>query len=117
MPEIRTADDWWAVLDSRWSALLDIFERVDAPLGGDETGHWWRDEISGEEIRHDKTMIRTLEDAKRERDHSIMAGFLQKAWMAAPDKPHIHQWPNWGDLCDLCSETWVFDEMETVDDI
>jgi hypothetical protein len=107
--EIRTPEDWWSEVDRHWSNILDIFERVGAPMGGDEDGHWWSDGIGQDATRHDKTMIRTLEDAKRDRDHETLGGFFQKAWMAAPDRPHIHSWPSWGALCDLCSENWVFE--------
>lgn len=36
--------------------------------------------------------------------------FLEKLWFDAPDEPYIHGWRGWSDLCDLCSEVWVFKE-------
>lgn len=109
---LDTPEDWWAMLDAHWPNIIDIFSRCGAPL--DEI--CWRDEPGGEEIFHEDTLIVTLEKSKRDRDHEQMIHFLQLCWMAAPDKPYIHEWPSWGHLCDLCSEQWVFDPEEAAQD-
>lgn len=36
---------------------------------------------------------------------------FQDIWEALPDKPSIHRYP-FGNLCDLCSEYWVFYEED-----
>jgi hypothetical protein len=110
--EIRTQGDWWAAVDSHWSNILDIFDRCGAPMSRGPEGLWWSDGIGLEPVIHEKTMIRTLEDAKAEKDHETLHSFFEKAWMAAPDSSYIHGWPSWGMLCDLCSEYWVFQPEE-----
>jgi hypothetical protein len=105
---IKTPDDWWSEVETHWQHILDIFEFVGAPMGGEEVDHWWREDIGSDEVRHDMTLIRTLEDARSRKDHETLHGLFQKAWMAAPDRPDIHRWNSWGAFCDLCSENWVF---------
>jgi len=112
---IKTPNDWWVLVESHWQNILDIFDKVGAPLERNENGHWWANEIFTEAIRHEKSLIRTLEDAKESEDHKTLHDLFQKAWIAAPDKKYIHSWPSWDIFCDLCSEIWVFDpdgEME-----
>lgn len=111
MAEINTPEDWWSVVDAQWSKIIGIFQNCNAPLDG----HVWRDEIFGEEVFHGKTLAVMLEEAKADRDHDALGHFLDLLWAAAPDKPYIHSWPGWGDLCDLCSERWVFDPEPVAD--
>ena len=110
--DIKTPNNWWDVLDTHWQNILDIFQNVGAPLQRDPSGRMYSDGLGLEPTMHTKTLIHTLEDAKKDRDHETMHDFLQKAWSAAPDKPYIHKWPSWSALCDLCSEYWVFDSAE-----
>lgn len=105
---IETPDDWWCALDAHWQNILDIFGAVGAPLSRTEDGHWWSDDQGKEPSRHDKPLVRVLEEARENRDHETLSDFLQKAWSAAPDSERIHSWPSWHVLCDLCSEGWVF---------
>jgi len=106
---IKTMDDWWCTLESNWSNILDIFDRVGAPMGRSEIDRFWSDGMGKEPTQHEYTLIKTLEVALEEKDHETLKSFFEKAWMAAPDKPYIHSWPGWSALCDLCSEYWVFD--------
>ncbi len=105
---IRTPDDWWLALDTHWANILEIYQNCNAPL----EGKFWRETAYGDEINHDKSLLATLEDAKRDRDHEIVHKYLNLLWAAAPDKPYIHEWPSWDVLCDLCSEVWVFNPEE-----
>src|SRR5271157_1219090 len=113
---IKTPDDWWILVDSHWQNILDIFYNIGAPLERNEAGYWWADEIFTEATRHEKTLIRTLEEAKRSEDHETLHDLFQKAWMAEPDEKYIHSWPSWNILCDLCSEYWVF-QPENISEI
>lgn len=100
----KTADEWWANLNAAWSDILEIFANCGAPMTPNEDGRWFSDGIGEEPTRHDKALIQILEDAKRDRNHATLHLWLQRCWSAAPDAPYIHQWRNWGTLCDLCSE-------------
>ena len=106
----KTPDEWWSNLNTAWSDILDIFGRCDAPLSRDD--FVYSDGIGKEATLHDKSLIRTLEEAKEACDHETMLKWLNLCWLAAPDASHIHWWPNWGTLCDLCSESWVFNPDE-----
>ena len=76
-----TKDEWWQLVDDDWENLSAIFDRV-----GMDT---WDAEVY--KARRDPRL------------HPI----LEEVWARAPDKPHIHEWPGWGVLCDLCSESYV----------
>ena len=41
-------------------------------------------------------------------DHEYLHCLFEKLWSDLPDNPSIQFYP-FGDLCDLCSEYWVFD--------
>lgn len=45
------------------------------------------------------------------KDWPKLHGRFQEIWNWLPDAPHIRVRP-FGDLCDLCSEYWVFEEAE-----
>jgi hypothetical protein len=83
---IKTPDDWWELVEQEWHDLR-------------------------------KTLIMFLdksqvEDAKRyieNKNHSSLHTLFEEAWYQAPDDGAIHFIPGWGNLCDLCSEFWVFD--------
>jgi hypothetical protein len=106
---IKTTDDWWLLVESHWQNILNIFANVDAPLGTDENGHWWSDEIGGKITRHEKALIEVLLEARENGDHQTLHAFFEKVWVAAPDLKYIHSWPSWSIFCDLCSEYWVFE--------
>lgn len=103
--EIKTAADWWQAVDEQWEYLTDIFSRCGAPL----EGYIWSDGIGQEPAIHDETLIQMLRRLRDARDHEELARWFNLCWLAAPDSHEIHRWPHWGTLCDLCSETWVFD--------
>lgn len=98
------ADEWWANVDAAWSDILDIFSRCDAPLSRGPEGCVYSDGPGQDATIHDKTLIRVLEDAREQRDEETLHRWLELCWEAAPDARRIHDWPNWGTLCDLCSE-------------
>jgi hypothetical protein len=107
--KLETPRDWWELLDKHWHNIKQCFELTGAPMTLSEEGHWWADGFGKEITRHEKPLIRVLDEAKETRDHEEMVRQLNLCWIAAPDKPYIHEWPSWYVLCDLCSECWVFD--------
>lgn len=114
--KIETPADWWKVLEDHWNDIQQCFALCGAPMTLEEEGYWWADSFGGEVIRHDKSLIRTLEDARKYHDNEMMARLLNACWIAAPDSRKIHGWPSWHVLCDLCSEEWVFEPEEMVAD-
>lgn len=86
---IKSQDDWWELFD----AIRPQINECCVNAG----------------VSH---LILELDEASRSRDGMETARLLNKCWESAPDHPIIHTWPRWGDLCDLCSECWVFAEED-----
>jgi hypothetical protein len=105
MATIKTANDWWTLVDRNWDKIVDIFDRAGAPLGE----HWWSDGIGLDATYHDQVFLAMLTRLRDDRDNAGLARWFNLCWLAAPDDRSIHSWPFWSDFCDLCSETWVFD--------
>lgn len=110
MAGIKNKEDWWKLLDASWEDFKTIFANVGAPTGYTENDHWWAEDARSESVRHDKPWMSMMEDLKKDRDHQTLHLWLERVWAAAPDERYIHTWKSWHDLCDLCSEYWVFDE-------
>lgn len=43
-------------------------------------------------------------------DNETMLEILNETWTRAPDLLEVSTIPGWDELCDLCSEDWVFYE-------
>lgn len=107
---IKTPDDWWNLLNARWSDLLRTAAICGALLDGPAESAFVTTVAKakpGEPALRD-----ALERARVTRDWETVHGFLERCWAAAPDSPEIHTWPAWADLCDLCSEAGVFESAE-----
>lgn len=87
---IQSAQDWWALFDRIRPAILTCMDNV---------GDGLREELEPR-----------LNEAADLRNGPMMAQILDELWSAAPDHPIIHTWPQWGNICDLCSESWVFED-------
>lgn len=109
MCQINTPDDWWKLVDQHWINLLQCFQLVGMPLSLDEKGYWWALGTDKQATRHDKSLVVTIEELKKNRDPKLVQ-FFHHCWWAAPDSRKIHGWPSWHVLCDLCSEEWVFEK-------
>ena len=86
---IKTPDDWWELVENEWFDLRKILIRF--------------------------LDISQVYDAGRyikSKNYSSLHNLFEEAWYQAPDNPEIHDIPGWGNLCDLCSEFWVFDTPE-----
>lgn len=110
MAELKTPEQWWALVDSRWSD----FEQVAGLVVGSR-----RQAFDGpaqfEDSRlqvADPQFWEKMTAAKDRRDHVGVHGGFEAMWAGAPDRGDIHDWPGWMDLCDCCSEIWVFDPPE-----
>jgi hypothetical protein len=94
---IKTQKDWWKVWEENRSEIYEIANMVGFDV----------DAVLGESIY---SVSYKLNFATTERMHREVHVFLELIWHKAPDIPIIHTWPGWSDLCDLCSEYWVFEE-------
>ena len=97
---IKSQKDWWDAVEGNWSDLIGIGERF-CPL-------YEQRNLRGE-TTVGKTLLQHVEEYRMKKDWESLWLFFQKAWGTAPDDLSIHFIPSWNILCDLCSETWVFD--------
>jgi hypothetical protein len=89
---IRTQDDWWNLATDTVPLLPDYARK----LGFDfDLGY--------------------AKAALSDRSHTVLKRMFEKLWRDLPDTRSIRHYP-FGNLCDLCSEYWVFeDEHEEAD--
>ena len=91
----KSRDEWWTQLDEHWGDILEIFCLVGFNLTAP---------VPHVEAKIDLTSFASyLEKLKKDRDVELLK-WLSRAWIEAPDRPYIHEWPSWGYFCDLCSE-------------
>jgi hypothetical protein len=96
MALIEKPEDWWELWELRRGEIMMIAEKVG---------------ITVETVQNNDTTSLgfKLNEATVDRRHDPIIQFLNYVWETAPDSPEIHSWEGWADLCDLCSENWVFD--------
>jgi hypothetical protein len=103
---IRTQEDWWKVLCSIWDHVIyTIPNSLNYDLNELATDTLCND---GMLVDGRTTFLGDLLNAKRTGNHERIRQYLQAFWSAAPDQSWIHNVPGWYELCDLCSEYWVF---------
>ncbi len=90
MATIKTQEDWWNTAKSIIPRLPDYMNEFN---GG----------ISEEKV------LTELNSLVENHDHNKLWSRFEEIWAWLPDRPDIHHGP-FGDLCDLCSEYWVFQE-------
>jgi hypothetical protein len=103
MLRIKTPKDWWELVDAEWVNLSTLIERF-TPTPYEKT----IDELV-REIKGKTSLVRAIE-MKENRDWEGLHSIFQNTWGYAPDVPGLDSIPGWLDLCDLCSEIWVFDD-------
>jgi len=110
--EIESKSDWWETLEKNWVQILQILERFlpMSDIAFEDPGNAMSKPLVG------ITGYVDVEKAKEASDHSKLLKYLNGAWFSAPDRKWIHSIPGWSTLCDLCSESWVFDDKESDED-
>ena len=84
----ETPEEWWNIFNEWYEPeLLNIISRY--------------------LIESDVNKFKT---AKDNNDWNVAVSVMNRAWFNAPDCMGIHSIPGWGVLCDLCSESAVFDD-------
>ena len=87
--KIESKQDWWRGIEVWQEDLLKIiikFSGVDSAM----------------------KFQKGMREKKWEDVHSV----LEEAWAKAPDSPQLFKIRGWDELCDLCSEAWVFNESK-----
>jgi hypothetical protein len=89
MANIKTKEDWWKSAAETIPKLREYSDNFGYTRGK------WDEEAAKKELEV--------------KDHESLARRFNQLWAALPDSMSIHMHP-FGDLCDLCSEYWVFQE-------
>jgi hypothetical protein len=84
---IKTKDDWWALAKEVMPQLKEYMREFDIGL----------------------TNFEAAEQALNEGDAHTLHRLFEFCWGALPDSESIRFGPFF-DLCDLCSEVWVFND-------
>jgi len=88
---IRTPEDWFKLADKTIGRLPDYASEFMTDFDADKaTG-----------------LLKAAKDSGQEPDE--LHSMFETLWSELPDHPAIHTGP-FNDLCDLCSEYWVFQE-------
>lgn len=101
--EILTPSDWWNVVDDNWMHLRTIIHhQINVYEPATESPGDGSINMTGRSIALE------IERLKEHRDQRLCRYFFA-AWDMASD---AYAWsvPGWSELCDLCSEEWVFDQ-------
>lgn len=118
---IKTPADWWAAFDANKDNLRGLISSFHPVCRNDE----WADEFpisapgaeaACEQIRKGITspLLPQMEfdDAATKRDATTLVKLLNQTWFGVPESYESRSLPGFFVLCDLCSESWVFNEGE-----
>lgn len=103
MPVINSKKDWWKVADENWVNLLIIMDKF----------RILEKNMTIEAVVEEEYLTPLAARAtkwREEKDHEKLSLLFQQTWGNAPDTPLLSKIPGWWALCDLCSESWVFDD-------
>jgi hypothetical protein len=104
--KIDSLKAYWNAVDLQWDNLLDILsDQLDMDsLAFEKPGN-------PESPMTGRGVLAELIHLKKTRDQRICR-YFNAAWGLASEA-YCYSKPAWGLLCDLCSEEWVFNEVET----
>ena len=105
--QITNQQSYWQAVDENWKNLLNIcfhFNHLNPACAAYETPGDSNSPSTG------RNLIAELEFLKQTKNPKL-ASYFNTVWCAASDN---YAWsvPAWGIFCDLCSETWVFENFE-----
>src|SRR5262245_785670 len=118
---IRGPADWWILFQARRADLRSLVENFHPSHRNEELAAEFPVSAPVAETirenfqpRDDLPHLPVLEfdEAGRTFDHVSLISLLNATWFAIPESSEAHTLPGFRDLCDLCSESWVFDETE-----
>lgn len=100
---INTKEDWWDLVDSQWDNLL--------VMAGDQLDFNYPAHVvpgDPQTALTGRTILEEMVYLKKSRNQDL-ARYFNAIWGLASDS-YAYSKPGWSDLCNLCSEEWVFDE-------
>jgi hypothetical protein len=101
MPVINTVGDWWGAVDRAWGDLTDIVaHHMDMYHEAYEVPGDAKSPPTGRNIKDEIIYLKETRDRK-------LARYFAASWFLATEN-YCWSVPNWGTLCDLLSEEWVF---------
>lgn len=100
---IATKEKYWQAVEDNWEYLMSIvFHHLD------DSGPAYQEPGDSKSLKTGRNIREELEFLKETKNPKL-ADYFNDAWCLASDN---YAWsvPKWGLFCDLCSETWVFEE-------
>lgn len=126
MPRIESQVEWWHVVEEYKSWLRDMIERFhpssDArsvgdlqsfpitAVGAEKVCEQAREEIRAQEKGLSISPEERFDRALASLDWGALLTLFSATWVGIPESMGAHSIPGFGALCDLCSESWVFEE-------
>ena len=92
-----TKDEWWDVCNAAWPKILEIAKNINIDLNTTN----YAIVPNADPIPQDMPLGDFLEGCREKKDENILQMWLSEIWWRAPDRPFIHDWPGWPDLCEL----------------
>jgi hypothetical protein len=118
---IDTPAGWWAVFQSRKADLRRLVENFHPSHINEELASEFPVSAPAVESIREKCLapndlpllpVMEFDEATRTRDYATLVRLLNATWFGIPESSEAQTLPGFRDLCDLCSESWVFDETE-----
>lgn len=120
--EIKTKEDWWSVFNSHKDdlrSLVSNFHPVcrNEEFAGEFSISAGAAEEACEHVRKaivdsgiNPSPVEEFDRAIASNDHNALIRLLNQTWFGIPESYDSRELPGFFPLCDLCSESWVFEE-------
>jgi len=100
---INNKEDWWKLLNDNWENIKEIiFHNLDPSKPTFEEPGNSNSNPTGRFLYDELEFLRQNQDPKMHR-------YLNVSWCMSSDA-YAYSVASWGQFCDLCSESWVFEE-------
>jgi hypothetical protein len=115
---------WWAVFDNNRANLRRLVEDFHPTQRNQEIAKQFPVSAPIAEAINERVVARSdlpllpvmeFDEAARVRDHNSLIRLLNATWFGVPESKEARTLPGFMDLCDLCSESSVFDAIERDD--
>lgn len=102
----RSKKEWWDNVNNFWPELFYIIQIY---IEEDNLSLQEALDICNSGLRFESFIINL-----KEKEDERLLSFFSRAWACAPDNGQIHGIKCWDVLCDLCSESWVFYDSQSL---
>lgn len=118
----RTKEEWWSNVDTCWDELKSMIVNYHPAITKVEWSNITAPNAEAARQEVVRTMpvpeddwdpLKEAEECKERRlddDGIKLSMILNQVWFGIPESTDCWNIPGFGQLCDLCSETWVFDQ-------